>query len=162
MIRHATQNDLPRILDIYNHAILNTTAIYTYEKTSLLERKQWLMEKEKQGYPVFIFEIDGRVAGFATYGPFRKFPAYQFTVEHSVYVSPYFRHMGIGEKLLSHIIDSARKEGYKTMVAGIDSENKGSIYLHKKFNFKYTGTLKDVGYKFNKWLDLDFYQLLLK
>ncbi|UBH15441.1 GNAT family N-acetyltransferase [Macrococcus armenti] len=162
MIRLTTQHDLPKILDIYNHAIVNTTAIYTYEKTTLLERKQWMQQKENDGFPIFVFEVEGVVAGFATYGPFRNFPAYKHTIEHSIYVSPYYRHMGIGEKLLEHLITSAREEGYKTMVAGIDSENKGSIYLHKKFGFTYNGTIKSVGYKFNKWLNLDFYQLLLK
>lgn len=98
---------------------------------------------------------------FATYGSFRDWPAYQYTIEHSIYVNPDFRRQGIASKLLLEIIDLAKKNGYKTIVAGIDGDNQGSIDLHKKLGFKYSGKIEKVGYKFDKWLDLDFYQIFL-
>lgn len=162
MIRYATEDDLDFILDIYNDAILNTTTVYTYEQTDLEERKNWFYSKVESKLPVIVFEKDGEIAGFASYGPFRNWPAYQYTIEHSIYVSYKFRRQGIATQLLDHLILLAKKDGYKTMVAGIDSSNDGSIHLHSKKGFKHVGTIEKVGYKFEKWLDLDFYQILLR
>lgn len=161
MIRMANKEDLSGILNIYNDAIKNTTAVYTYDETNLLEREQWFENKVEKGLPIIVYEIDDEVAGFATYGSFRDWPAYQYTVEHSLYVNKKFRRQGIASKLLVEIINLARSNGYKTIVAGIDGDNQGSIDLHKKMGFKYNGTIEKVGYKFDKWLNLAFYQLLL-
>lgn len=162
MIRIATKDDLGAILDIYNEAIIHTTAVYTYEKTNIEERQLWFKQKVDQEIPVIVFEIDGKVAGFATYGPFRNWPAYQYTIEHSIYVDSSYHRKGIASQLLDELISIASSKGYKTMVAGIDASNKGSITLHLNKGFTHSGTLKNVGYKFDTWLDLDFYQLILK
>ncbi|WP_239749651.1 GNAT family N-acetyltransferase [Mammaliicoccus sp. H-M34] len=162
MIRNATEDDLKFILDIYNDAILNTTTVYTYEQTDLEERKKWFYSKVESGLPIIVYEKDDEIAGFASYGPFRNWAAYQYTIEHSIYVSSKFRRQGIATQLLDHLILLAKVDGYKTMVAGIDSSNEGSIHLHKQKGFKHIGTLEKVGYKFEKWLDLAFYQILLK
>jgi L-amino acid N-acyltransferase YncA len=159
MIRLATKEDLPAILEIYNDAILNTTAVYTYEAQTLENRVQWFDTKTANGEPIFVYELDNKAVGFATYGPFRDWPAYQYTIEHSIYVDKDYRGNGIAQKLLTELLADVKAKGYKTIVAGIDATNDKSIHLHKKFNFTYSGTITNVGYKFDQWLDLAFYQL---
>lgn len=162
MIRHAEEKDLITIRDIYNDAILNTTVIYEYEPFSLENRKRWFQQKKENGFPVIVFEEKNQVMGFATFGLFRARPAYQYTIEHSIYVHKEYRRKGIGKRLLKEIIQIATEQEYATLVAGIDSENRGSILMHQQFGFTYSGTIKKAGYKFGKWLDLVFYQLILK
>ncbi|PJK16119.1 N-acetyltransferase [Chryseomicrobium excrementi] len=159
MIRPATLNDLEEILAIYNDAIVNTTAVYSYHAQTLEDRKAWFEQKQADGYPVIVFEIEGHVAGFATFGPFRAWPAYKYSIEHSVYVNTDYRKQGIGRKLLQAIIDLAKAGEYKTLVAGIDAANDKSIWLHEKLGFTHSGTVRNAGYKFERWLDLAFYQL---
>lgn len=161
MIRDAIESDLKSILGIYNYAILHTTAVYTYDEETLDERIKWFEVKKENNFPIIVFEIEGIVAGFATYGSFRAWPAYQYTIEHSIYVDSTYRNKGIATQLLKALIRRAKDEGYKTMVAGIDASNKGSMKLHEKLGFKHTGTLTQVGFKFDQWLDLAFYQLEL-
>ncbi|MRU92351.1 GNAT family N-acetyltransferase, partial [Staphylococcus aureus] len=110
----------------------------------------------------FVFEEYGSVLGFATFGSFRPWPAYQYTIEHSIYVDASARGKGIASQLLQRLIVEAKAKGYRTLVAGIDASNEASIKLHQKFNFKHAGTLTNVGYKFDYWLDLAFYELDLK
>jgi L-amino acid N-acyltransferase YncA len=159
MIRFATKEDLPAILEIYNDAILNTTAVYTYEAQTLENRVQWFDTKTANSEPIFVYELDNKAVGFATYGSFRDWPAYQYTIEHSIYVDKDYRGNGIAQKLLTELLTDVKAKGYKTIVAGIDATNDKSIHLHKKFNFSYSGTITNVGYKFDQWLDLAFYQL---
>lgn len=161
MIREASEKDLKSILDIYNDAILNTTAIYAYKIQTLEEKKQWYEKKKQDGYPLLVFEENDKVVGFATFGPFREWPAYKYTIEHSVYVHKDYRNQGIATQLMKKIIEIANEREYATLVAGIDSSNKTSIKMHEKIGFKYSGTIKKAGFKFGKWLDLDFYQLNL-
>jgi len=161
MIRLAVENDLPTILEIYNDAILNTTAIYTYAVQTLDDRKLWFHQKADDQFPVLVFEENNRVIGFASFGPFRAWPAYKYTIEHSVYVhSGYFNH-GVGTALLKEIIKIADERKFATLVAGIDAFNKTSLKMHEKLGFEYSGTIHKAGFKFGKWLDLVFYQLNL-
>lgn len=159
MIRRATREDIPTILEIFNDNILHSTAIYMYKEQTLEDRLQWFEQKQASGQPLFVFDIEGEVAGYATYGSFRAYPAYQFTVEHSVYVHKDHYKKGIASKLMNAIIEEARAQGVKTMVGCIDKENIASIKIHEKFSFLYSGTIRNAGYKFGKWLDLVFYQL---
>jgi len=159
MIRIAAESDLPEILEIYNEAILQTTAVYSYEAVTLENRLLWFREKQEKGYPVIVIEDGGRVMGFAAYGPFRPWPAYQYTIEHSVYVHKEYRGRGAGELLMRELIQLAEANGYATLIGGIDSANQGSIALHQKLGFVHSGTIRRAGYKFGKWLDLAFYQL---
>lgn len=161
MIREASEKDLEGILEIYNDAILNTTAVYTYKSQTLEEKKQWYKEKKEKGFPLLVFEEDGIIAGFATYGAFRDWPAYKYTVEHSIYVHNDYQKRGIASKLMKKLIEIADKNGYATMVAGIDTGNDHSLRFHEKLGFKYCGTVTKAGYKFGRWLDLVFYQLHL-
>ncbi len=152
-----------QILEIFNDAIANSTALYEYEPRTMQTMENWFNVKEENQYPVIgiINENDG-LMGFATYGTFRKFPAFKFTVEHSLYVHPSHRGKGLGKILMEEIISQARSQQYHCMVAGIDSSNHQSIELHKKFGFEFSGRITQSGYKFGKWLDLDFYQLILE
>jgi L-amino acid N-acyltransferase YncA len=161
-IRLATEQDLPAILDIYNDAILNTTAVYDYTAHTLEMRQAWFAAKQRDGYPVFVAEGEGEIAGFSSFGPFRTWAAYKYTVEHSVYVAQRYRKRGIGRMLVKTVIDFARQMDRHVILAGIDSENEVSIRMHKQLGFEETATLKQVGYKFGRWLDLVFMQLVLE
>ncbi|TEB06088.1 N-acyltransferase YncA [Pelotomaculum schinkii] len=159
MIRQAVEKDLCEIMEIYNDAILNTTAVYTYKVQTIEERKLWFQKKNEDNFPVIVFEEDNTVMGFATFGPFRAWPAYKYTIEHSVYVHRDYRKRGIGTALVKQIIKLANEREYATLVAGIDAFNEKSIVMHEKMGFQYSGAIKRAGFKFGKWLDLVFYQL---
>ena len=162
MIRYATRDDLAAILEIYNDAILHTTAIYDYKPHSINDRIVWYDKKIAEGLPVLVFEENSVVTGFATFGAFRAWPAYKYTIEHSVYVHPNYQGKKIGSALLCELTKIANEKGYATMVAGIDASNAGSIIMHKKLGFTECGTISSAGYKFGRWLDLVFYQYSLK
>lgn len=162
MIRSAVENDLYGILEIYNDAILNTNAVYTYRIQTLQERKSWFNKKKEDNFPVLVFEEKNKVIGFATFGPFRAWPAYKYTIEHSVYVHKEHRNYGVGTALVKQIIKKANEREFATLVAGIDASNEKSIRMHKKLGFQYCGIIKRAGFKFGQWLDLAFYQLNLK
>ncbi|MEK4707517.1 GNAT family N-acetyltransferase [Bacillus sp. FSL R10-2780] len=161
MIREATKKDLACILDIYNDAIVYTTAVYAYKPVTLENRIDWYEQKKTDGYPILVYELDNKVVGFATFGPFRAWPAYKYSVEHSIYVDKEYRKNGIGTSLMKELIAIAQEREYMTLIAGIDAENEKSIAMHKNFGFVHSGTIKKAGYKFNRWLDLAFYQLKL-
>ncbi|MBU3191835.1 GNAT family N-acetyltransferase [Clostridium bowmanii] len=162
MIREAIENDLTNILEIYNDAILNTTSVYDYNPHTIYDRKQWYEKKLQEGYPILVYEENNKVIGFATFGPFRAWPAYKYSVEHSIYVHKIYRNKGIGILLAKEVIRIANEREFATLVAGIDEANEISIKMHEKLGFKYSGTITKAGYKFGKWLNLSFYQLELK
>ena len=162
MIRHAQTADLGAVLDIYNDAILHTTSVYYYKPHTIEVMVPWYEEKVRDGFPVLVFEENDRVIGFATFGPFRARPAYKYTVEHSVYVHKDYRGRGVGTRLMMDLIEIANEREYATMVAGIDSSNEGSRIMHENLGFTNCGTVKRVGYKFGKWLDVTFYQYGLR
>jgi phosphinothricin acetyltransferase len=150
------------ILDIYNEAIANTTAVYEYNLFRPEKIQAWFADKQAGKYPV-IGAVDevGTLLGFASYGVFRARPAYKYSIEHSVYVHKDHRGKGIGRELLKRVIDVAREQGYHIMIGGIDAENAASIALHQQFGFVHAGTITQAGFKFGRWLDLVFYQLTL-
>jgi phosphinothricin acetyltransferase len=160
-IQPGTEDDLPEILAIYNNMILHTTAVYDEEPHTLDMRKAWFKQKQLQGFPVLVAKIEHEVAGFATYGSFRAWSAYKYTVEHSLYVKENFQQKGIGKLLLQALIDCAKTNKLHTMIAGIDAANQASLALHAQFGFQQAAYLKEVGYKFGKWLDLKLLQLIL-
>jgi L-amino acid N-acyltransferase len=160
-IRNATERDLPALLEIYNDIILHTTAVYDYEPHTLEMRKAWFKTKEEQGFPVFVAEEDGKILGFSSIGPFRAWAAYKYSVENSVYVASSERGKGIGKLLIPPLIEAAKQLKLHTIIAGIDASNEASIKLHKSFGFEEVAHFKEVGWKFGRWLDLKFLQLLL-
>ena len=151
------------ILDIFNHAIVNSTALYDYQPRQPESMISWFKAKEIGNFPIIgaIDESD-RLLGFATYGTFRNWPAYKYSIEHSVYIHPDCRRQGIGFALMQQLILAATEQQYHTMIGGIDMTNTSSIALHEQLGFKHTGTIEHAGFKFGRWLDLGFYQLLLE
>ena len=160
-IRHATEDDLPAILEIYNDVIIHTTAVYDYEPHTLEMRRQWFITKKEQGFPVFVAADDEKIVGLSSIGPFRAWAAYKYSVENSVYVSADSRGRGIGKLLIPPLIVVARELGLHTIIAGIDAANEASLKLHEHFGFKEVAHFREVGYKFDRWLDLKFLQLVL-
>lgn len=160
---HCDSSYSPQILAIFNEAILNSTALYDYKPRTLEMMTAWFAAKQKGNYPVIgVVGSEGNLMGFGSYGTFRAWPAYKYTVEHSIYVEANRRGRGIGKLLLQELIASARGQNYHVMVGGIDSQNAASIALHQRFGFQHAGTLGQVGFKFGHWLDLAFYQLTLE
>ena len=157
---HARHADA--ILAIFNDAILNSTALYDYKPRTKEMMTAWFDAKAKGKFPVIGIESEsGELMGFASLGTFRAFPAYKYTVEHSVYVDARFRSQGIGKRLLQEIITAAQGQDFHVMVGAIDATNAVSIRLHESFGFTHCGTIRQAGFKFNRWLDLVFYQLIL-
>jgi phosphinothricin acetyltransferase len=158
-----TERHLPSIRDILNDAILHTTALWDEEPRTPENIAQWFEARQRGNFPVLGIEsADGTLAGFATYGPFRTQCGYRFTVEHSVYVEKSRRGQGIGHTLMEALIATARANGIHTLIGAIDAANEGSIRFHRAFGFTPCGTIHEAGYKFNRWLNLDFYQLILR
>jgi L-amino acid N-acyltransferase len=156
-VRHASS-----ILAILNDAILHSTVLYDYKPRTMEMMKTWFEAKGKGGYPVIgIEDGPGELIGFASYGSFRPWPAYKYSVEHSVYVDARYRGRGFGRALMLELIKAATSQDYHTMIGGIDAANVVSVALHRSLGFEYCGTVKQVGFKFGRWLDLDFYQLIL-
>jgi len=161
-IIEAKEHHLNGILEIVNHNILHSTAVYDYNTKSLAEMQTWFSDKQQGNWPVIVAESNGQVAGYATYGTFRFKEGFKFTVEHSVYVAEGHNGKGIGKLLLAELITLAKASGLHVMIGGIDADNKGSIEFHRKFGFRETAVLKEVGFKFDRWLDLLFMELHLK
>lgn len=161
-VQPAAPENLPGILDIVNHNILHSTALYDYDPKPFEYIETWLAEKQEGNWPVIVALKGNEVVGYGTFGPFRFKQGYRFTIEHSVYVTPGQKGKGIGKLLLTKLIVLAKEGGYHCMIGGIDASNTGSIEFHKKFGFVETGIIKEAGYKFGKWLDLQFMQLLLE
>ena len=155
-LRSATAADLGALLAIYNHAVLHTTASYDYAPRTPQKQAEWFAAKTSAGLPVLVAEQAGEVAGFASYGPFRAWEGYRFTVEHAVYVGEAFRRRGIASALVQALIAHAGQQQLHLMVAGIDAENSGSIALHRRLGFEDAGVLREAGCKFGRWLDLAF------
>lgn len=150
------------MLEIFNDAILNTTALYEYDPRTMEVMALWFESKTEGDYPVVgAFDDSDRLMGFASFGKFREQPAFQFTVEHSIYVSSEFRGKGVAMELMKTIIVLASRQGYRSLIGAIDLENIASLRLHQKFGFEEVGIIKSAGYKFERWLDLAFYQLAL-
>jgi phosphinothricin acetyltransferase len=150
------------ILAIFNDAILHSTALYEYRPRTPDSMTGWFAAKAAGCYPVLgIEDADGELLGFASYGAFRPHAAYKYSVEHSVYVRADRRGRGIGRQLLQAVIAAAGAQGYHLLVGGIDASNPASIALHERLGFTHAGTIHQAGFKFGRWLDLAFYQLLL-
>lgn len=160
-LRSATENDLPAILEISNHAILHTTANYEYEPKSLEYQMGWYKERIAAGFPIIVATNDDKVVGYGSFGKFRSRRGYDNTIEHSVYVHHEHRGQKIGHQLMQELINIAKAQNYHVMIAVVDNLNQGSLRFHKKFGFEEVGKFKEIGYKFDQWLDVYFLQLML-
>ena len=162
-IGSCAESQLPEIREIFNEAILYSTALYEYKPRTVKVMNNWYAEKQNGNYPIIgAFDPAGLLLGFASYGSFRSRPAYKYTVEHSVYVRSDQRGKGLGRLLLKEIIKMAGEQDYHVLVGGIDASNLESIRLHEKEGFVFNGIIREAGFKFGRWLDLAFYQLILK
>jgi len=160
IIRTATEADLVAINDIYNYYVQHSTCTYQEELESLDERRHWL-SKHGASHPATVAVLDGRVVGWGSLSPYHSRCAYRHTVENSVYVHHEFHRRGIGSIILRDLIDRATALGHHVIIAAIDFEQPGSIALHRKFGFTEVGHFKEVGNKFQRWLDVVYMQLLL-
>ena len=160
-IRPAGSDDLEAMLAIYNDAIVNTTAVYDYQSRTADAQRQWFETKQAQRLPVLVAVENATIIGFGSFGPFRPWPAYQYTVENSLYVDSAFRRKGAGTALLASLVTAAQTSGYHTMVAGIDATNEASLALHRKAGFEPVAHFREVGWKFERWLDLVFMEKML-
>ena len=161
-IRPATTADLPGILEIYNDAVLNTTATYDYEPRTLEHRTQWFEERQRDNFPVFVaVDEAGRVVGWSALNPFHARFGYRFTSENSIYVAADQRGKGVGKLLLAPLLEAARTRGLHAIIAAIDATNEASLRLHAAFGFERVGHFKETGFKFGRWLDVVYMQKLI-
>lgn len=161
-IRDATMDDAEAIRAIYNDAVLNTTAVFDYTAREPQAQRDWLQMKADQTLPVLVAEDAGTVLGYASYGPFRPWPAYLYTVENAIYIAPEQRGKGIGTQLLTPLLQIAKERGLRTMIAGITADNAASLRLHEKLGYSHAGLIREAGWKFERWLDLVFLQRMLQ
>ncbi|MCZ8198473.1 MAG: GNAT family N-acetyltransferase [Flavobacterium sp.] len=160
-IRPYRTEDTQAILEIINYNIENSTALYDYEPRSLENQIAIFDDKLKKGFPIIVATENEIVVGFGYYSEFRFREAYKFTVEHSVYVHPNHMGKGIGKLIMESLLDLAKAQKLHTMIGVIDSENQSSIDFHKKFGFEIVGTIKESGFKFDRWLHSVFMQKMI-
>ena len=154
VIRPATAADLPAITAIYRQAVEQGTASFELTAPSLQEMTRRFATLSEGGFPYLVACSSGELVGYAYAGPYRPRPAYRFTVENSVYLAPAAQRRGIGKQLLQRLIAECEARGYRQMIAVIgDSQNAGSIGLHRSLGFAPIGTHPNVGFKFGRWLD---------
>ena len=161
LIRRATEADVPAILDLYNDAILHTTATWDHDPVDLADRRRWLRAHNTDPNVTLVAEVDGAVVGFAGYGEFRGKLGWAATVEHSVYLSPAAQGRGLGRRLLTDLISAARDRHVHVMVGVLSADNEVSLRLHRSLGFAEVARMPEVGSKFGRWLDAVMVQLVL-
>ncbi len=161
VIDAAVRRDLPEILAIYNEVIRNSTAVYSEEEYSPARGEIWFEAKTGHGFPLIVARDASGVTGFGSFGEFRAWPCYRHSVEHSVHVRADRRGQGIGRLLVTELMARAAAMQKHVMIAGIDAENAASIGLHRSLGFSSVGHFREVGFKFGRWLDLEFMQCIL-
>jgi phosphinothricin acetyltransferase len=159
-VRIATGADLPAINLIYNHYVLHSTCTYQEVAEPLALRQTWFQHHGER-HPAVVVEAAGQVLGWGSLSPFHSRTAFRFTVEDSVYIHPDHQRRGLGRLILTDLIQRARTLGYHTIIAAISAEQTGSIRLHEALGFQKAAHFREVGYKFNQWLDVVDYQLML-
>ncbi len=160
LLRHATVADADVLRLIYNHEVENTTVTFDLVPRTLAQQQQWIRDREG-ALGVIVAEISGQVAGFASLSPYRDRPAYNTTVEDSIYVASTARGSGVGKALLNELIVMAEARGFHTILAHIAGGHEASIALHSACGFEITGVQREVGRKLGRWLDLTVMQRML-
>jgi len=158
--RPAEERDLPDIARIYNDAILNTTTTFDTEPKTV---EQWreVLNKHSEAYPLLVATVDGQVLGWAALRPAVDRPAARFTVENAIYVDCASQGRGVGSALLAALVEGARRNGYHAIVAMVVAGNEASVALHRKLGFEEVGLMREIGWKFDRWLDLIVMERLL-
>lgn len=161
IIRPATEQDIPAITAIFNEAVVNSNAIWTEKQDSDAERLTWMQARLALGYPVLVAADGPVVLGYGTFGDFRAFPGYRYSVEHSVYIHADHRGRGLGRVIVDALVAAATALGKHVMIAGIDGGNPASLRLHAQAGFVEVARMPEVGRKFGRWLELVFMQRML-
>lgn len=159
-VRAAVPRDLPAIAEIYNDAVLNSTATFDTEPATPEDTEEWLRERGHP-YAALVAEHGGDVVGWAAIKAFASKPAYQFTAENAVYVRADMRGKGVGKALLGRLMDVAAENGFRTVIARVAAPNPASEGLHRRFGFRRVGVEQQVGYKLGRWVDVVVMQKLL-
>jgi L-amino acid N-acyltransferase YncA len=160
-LREATDADQQAILDIYNDAVLHSTATFDLEPRTWENQQRWFQE-HRPPYAVFVAMVEDTVAGWGSLSHFRPRPGYRFTAEDSIYVHQDFRGRGIGTALLELLVDAAYRGRFHSVMALIDGDNAVSVRLHERFGFRHVGTFREVGLKFGRWLDVVHMQRMVE
>lgn len=153
MIRPATPNDIPRIAAIYGHYVSNSTATFELSAPSESEMLERFVQITNAAFPYLVIVQHGEVAGYAYAAPYRPRPAYRFTVEDTIYLAPEASGQGLGTQLLSELIAQCQSLGFRQMIAVIGGATPASCRLHARLGFEEVGRLREVGFKFQSWLD---------
>src|SRR5581483_6795736 len=154
-VRRAVRQDVPAILEIYNDAVLHTTASADYAPRSLESRYEWFDEHEREGYPIFVaVNAAGEVVGWSSLSRYKERFGYRFSTENSIYIHPDWQGRGVGKLLMPPLIDAARDMGMHAILAGISGDNEASLKLHAAFGFEKVAHFKETIYKFGRWLDV--------
>lgn len=157
LIRTATDADIPAVSAIYNDAVLKTTATYDYETEPLERRQAWFREHQELRLPVFVaVSAEHGVVGWSSLSPYHRRPGFRFTVENSIYIAEPHRGQGIGKQLMAPLITAGESLGLHSIIAAIDASNEASLWLHRQFRFTEVGRFPQVGFKFNRWLDVAY------
>jgi L-amino acid N-acyltransferase YncA len=159
-VRPATEADVPAITEIYNYEILNGWATFDIEPKTLEDRLAWFREM-RPPHGAVVAEKGGAVVGWGCLRPFHERAAYRFTAQDSVFIHHDHRGRGVGRAILGRLVEQARENGFHSIMAGIAQDNPGSDRLHESFGFQLVGTEREVGYKFERWLDVAWWQLIL-
>lgn len=158
-IRLATLEDIPAITDIYNEAIIYTPNTFDTIPKTVADRERWFHE-HMPAYPILVAVVGGIVVGFASISKWSTRPAYRHTVSASIYLHEEFRGQGIGKKLLTSLVQTAFEAGFHTLMGNIYEGNRASLHLFQAVGFSVVGLLKEVGYKFDEWLDVYLVQMV--
>ncbi len=161
IIRDAVETDFVAITDIYNEVLLNSTAIYRDQPVPVDDRVAMWKARNEQSYPTLVASEGDRIIGYSSFGDFRAWPGYRFTVEHTVHVHHEWRGRGAGAELVKALFPRAAALGKHVMVGGIDADNEASLRLHERLGFERAAMFREVGFKFGRFLDLVFVQRTL-
>jgi phosphinothricin acetyltransferase len=157
-LKEAERADLPQILAIFNEVVVNSTAIYFHAPVDVANREAWFAARQTAGYPVTVAVEGAEVIGFGSFGDWRAAPGYAFTVEHTVHVRADSRRQGVGRAIVQDLISRARAMDKHVMLGGMDADNAASLAMHVSLGFQPVAHFREVGRKFDRWLDLTFVQ----
>lgn len=160
-VRGATPEDIPRIVEIYNHEVTHGRSNYETRRHSINERLQWLEALLASQYPVLCATRGGRVVGFAALTPFHPLTGYRHTVTGSLYVDVAHRRSGVGASLSSALLSVARAKGFHTIIAGVNAENRACIELLRTVGFRRVGYFREIGQRNGDWQDDICLQVIL-
>ena len=161
MIRKITADDALQICDIYNYYVLNTIVTFEESAVGLAEMKKRIAETQRK-LPWFVYEENGHILGYAYASEWKSRCAYKNSLETTVYLRHGECRKGIGSRLYQKLIDTLQSMNYHALIGGISLPNEASIALHEKMGFEKIGQFREVGNKFNEWIDVGYWELIFK